>query len=656
MNQSKPRRRPHPRHAALLALALAQGVAHAETDLTLLPLERLLEMRVTAASSYEQAAAEAPSAVSVITADDIRNHGYRTIAGALQSLPGLYVTNDLSYSHLGSRGFNRIGDNNSRFLLSVNGLRTNDALFDMAYLGTEFPVDMALIERIEFAPGPGSSIYGSSAMLGVINIVTRTGADLSGLRVAPAIGSDGLRELAVSFGRRYDSGLEILASVSGLHSDGQEFFFPSFDTPATNNGIASNQNGEHYRRGYLRATYGGFDFEMFGGSRDKTTPSIFVIADFLRDDNSILNSLAVAVLRYQREIAPETRLEARVNAGRYDYQGTYPLPGGIDYRDNANAGWRGAELRVVSSFWARQKIVAGVEVQDDAKLDQRNSVAGVLYLDRHDNGRRLAVYAQDEIRIVDGWLLNAGVRYDHHASFGASTNPRLALIGQLDADTTLKFLYGSAFRAPNAYELNYQSFAFVANPAVGPERSRSAEAVLEQQLGERWRWRASLFHYRFEDLIQQVAEGGQFVFRNQGSLTSRGLELSTTALLPAGIHASASASFPDVRQDDGQRATDSPRYTAKLGLDAPLAQSGVHAAIDVGLIGPRLDRDRQNVGTGIETNLVLTTHKPWFGATYSLGVYNLFDRRNMQPVSVYYAPTQVPGLGRNLRLGAEWRY
>lgn len=656
MYRSKPRHGAHPWRATLLALALAQGAAHAETDLTQLPLERLLEMRVIAASSYEQAAAEAPSAVSVVTAEEIRNRGYRTIAEALRSVPGLYVTDDLSYAYLGSRGFNRIGDYNSRFQLSVNGLRTNDALFDMAYLGTEFPLDMALIERIEFAPGPGSSIYGSNAMLGVINIVTRTGDDLRGFRVGSAAGSNNLRELSVSFGRRYESGLEVLASVSGLNGEGQDFHFPAFDTPANRGGLASGQNAERYRRGYLRATYEGFDLEVFGGRRDKTAPSVYLGGDFLSNQNRIIDNMGFATLRYQREIAADTRLEARLNAGRYDYTGIYPGEGGIDNRDDAIGRWRGGELRLVSSLWKGHKLVAGVEFQDDTRLDQRNADPGVVYLDRHDTGRRSAAYVQDELRIREGWLLNAGVRYDRYYSFGSSTNPRLALIGEIAPGTTLKLLHGSAFRSPNAYELYYQSNTDNSNTTLGPERSRSTEAVVEQQLGERSRWRASVFHYRFDELIEQVEENGEFVFRNRGSVTGRGAEISVTALLPAGAQANASASFHDVRQADGQRITNSPRYTAKLALEAPLANSGIRGAIDIAAIGPRLDRARERVGASILTNLVFTTRQPWHGATFSLAIYNLLDRRNMEPVSEYFAPAQVPGLGRNLRLGAEWRY
>ncbi|APV51529.1 hypothetical protein BWI17_18640 [Betaproteobacteria bacterium GR16-43] len=656
--------------AAALALAFAQAAipVRAEADLTRLPLERLLELRVIAASSYEQSASEAPSAVSVITADDIRRKGYRTLAQALESLPGLYLTDDLGYSYLGSRGFNRIGDYNSRFQLSVNGLRTNDALFDMAYLGTEFPLDMALIERIEFAPGPGSSMYGSNAMLGVINIVTRNADDLSGWRVAPGIGSHGTRSLMASFGRRFDSGLRVLASASGARTDGQDFHYPAFDTPATHGGVAHGQNGERLSRAYLRATYEGWDFETFGGRRDKTAPSVYLGSDFNRNETRLLDGLAFAALRYQREVAPGTALEARVSTSRYRYAGVYPglaavpderivpdLATSADNRDDALGRWHGAEARIVSTAFTGHKVVLGTEFQRET-LQQSNRDPSVVYLDRMDRGRRVAFYAQDEMRFSQAWLLNAGVRYDEYASFGSSVNPRLALIGNLSGGWTFKLLYGSAFRAPNAYENFYVASSYQANAALGPERSKTTEAVAEWRPNERWNGRVSAFHYRFEDLIEQVDEGGSFVFRNRGSVTGRGLEGALQAILGAGARASASASFHDVRQDDGLRATNAPRYTAKAALDAALGSANVRGAIEGSLVGPRLDRDRGTIPAEARVNLVFTTLERWHDLSFTFAVYNLFDRTNPQALSEYFAQAQGPSPGRRYFAEAEWRF
>lgn len=84
--------------------------SHAETDLTELPIEQLMQVQVvTGASKYAQASNDAPANVSVITADDIKAHGWRTLADILRSLPGLYTNYDRNYTTLGARGFLRAG-------------------------------------------------------------------------------------------------------------------------------------------------------------------------------------------------------------------------------------------------------------------------------------------------------------------------------------------------------------------------------------------------------------------------------------------------------------------------------------------------------------------------------------------------------------------
>ena len=106
-----------------------------------------------------------------------RAHGWRTLGEALDSLPGLYVSETGLYAYLGARGELGAGDYNTRFLLLVNGHRINDPVYSQSPVGAEFPLDMSLVERIEYAPGPGSAVYGSNAFFGVINVLTRDAAD-----------------------------------------------------------------------------------------------------------------------------------------------------------------------------------------------------------------------------------------------------------------------------------------------------------------------------------------------------------------------------------------------------------------------------------------------------------------------------------------------
>ncbi|MDE5459052.1 TonB-dependent receptor plug domain-containing protein, partial [Bradyrhizobium sp. CSA112] len=139
-----------------------------------------MQLQVTTASRYAQSALEAPAVVSVVTAEDIRLFGYRTLADVLAGMRGLYVSYDRSYHYLGTRGFSTPGDYNTRVLLLVNGIRFNDSLYDQASIGTDFPIDIDLVERVEFVSGAGSAVYGPNAFFGVINVITRDGAHLRG--------------------------------------------------------------------------------------------------------------------------------------------------------------------------------------------------------------------------------------------------------------------------------------------------------------------------------------------------------------------------------------------------------------------------------------------------------------------------------------------
>ena len=94
-----------------------------ETNLMALSFEELLDLkvdRVYGASRYEQSVAQAPAAVSIVTADEIKRYGHRTMADVLRSVRGLYVTDDRNYTYLGFRGFNRPGDYNSRVLMLID--------------------------------------------------------------------------------------------------------------------------------------------------------------------------------------------------------------------------------------------------------------------------------------------------------------------------------------------------------------------------------------------------------------------------------------------------------------------------------------------------------------------------------------------------------
>src|SRR5580704_6157114 len=204
-------------------MAVHEAVAADVTDMS---LEQLLQIGVVGASKYEQKQSQIGAAVSVITRQEIKAFGWRTLDQALASLPGVYTTYDRQFTYLGVRGFSLPGDINTRVLVTINGNRVNDPIFDSGPSGRELPIDMDLIERIEFIPGPGGAVYGQNAMFAVVNIVTRTGKEVNGAELAAgAQQPQSLVEGRASVGKRFDNGVDVLMSVSGMNDKGQNLFF-----------------------------------------------------------------------------------------------------------------------------------------------------------------------------------------------------------------------------------------------------------------------------------------------------------------------------------------------------------------------------------------------------------------------------------------------
>lgn len=276
-----------------------------------------MSMEVYSASRFNQKATQAPSNVTVLTSADFRAYGWRTLADALRSIRGLYTSNDRSYSYLGARGFLRSGDLNTRFLLQIDGTRINDPVFDQAQLGGEFPLDLDLVDRIEFVPGPGSSIYGANAFFGVINVITRRAADLEGTRGTLEAGQAGTRSGSATYGWR-GGDAELLLSASRGLSDGRDLYFPEFE------GTAQGLDWERISRLYARGQIGEWSVTLLHGARTKGMATASYGQPFNVPGGQTLDRLRLAELGYRSQVLPmHGELTGRLFHGDYHYEGRF---------------------------------------------------------------------------------------------------------------------------------------------------------------------------------------------------------------------------------------------------------------------------------------------------------------------------------------------
>ena len=441
---------------------------------------------VYGAVKYDQKVTEAPASITIITADQIKKYGYRNFTQILDSVPGFFTTNDRNYDYAGVRGFNRPGDYNSRILLLIDNHRLNDAVFDQAPMGNDGPIDVDLIDRVEIIRGPSSSLYGTNAFFGVINVITKRGRDLKGLEVSGEAGTFDSYKSRMSYGNKLNNGLEFLVSGSYLDSAGQrDLFYKEFNGPATNNGHAVKSDSENFENFFGKASYG--DFTLQGGyvSRKKKVPTASFGTVFNSGAEGTLDQRGYLDLKYRHEFASDLTLNVRGYYDRYEYRGDYPYdyPPPTLNQDRTLAQQGGAELSVVKRLFNRHKVILGTEYRNQFQTDQSNKddVPPATYLDDRRSSTVWAVFGQEEWAITDRLLLNVGIRHDHYSTFGGTTNPRAGLIYNW-TNTTAKLLYGQAFRAPNPFEQNYAATTSLSNMSLRPERITTYEAVLEHSL------------------------------------------------------------------------------------------------------------------------------------------------------------------------------
>jgi outer membrane receptor for ferrienterochelin and colicins len=654
--------------AALVVTFALSAPASAQSGLPDLGLEDLMALdagQVFGVSERLQPALEAPASVSFITAAEIARYGYRTLADVLSAVRGMYIVTDRNYSVIGTRGFALPGDYNTRVLLLVNGHRVNDNIFGQAEVGAEFGLDPAMFERVEIIRGPASSLYGDSAFFLVVNVITKSGASLNGGSITLDAGTLGTRLVRGAVGRRLANGLDVAMSGTYERSDGVgRLYFPAFDTPATNNGIAEGLDGEGVKQVYGRLAFRGLTLTAAYGSRQRDVPTASFGTVFNeqapREETTDRHTLVDA--DYGRSFGA-TRVTFRASFDRFTYDGTFPFTGEPDgarllVARNSGVGMRWTVGSGLTRSFGRHTVRAGVELIDNV---HQNQAAGYLdpplvFLDNRRSSMQHAVYAQDEIRLARWLILNAGLRYDGYEEFMRVT-PRAAVIVMPSSTQSVKYLYGRAFRSPNAYELNDTFFGAQVKD-LRPESIDTHELVWERYVNDRLRTSVSAYWYKADRLISLVPDDSAFLgiaFVNQGAVQAKGLELEAQMRLAGQLRAVVSYALQNAVEDETRaELPNSPRHLAKarISLPGPTAQSFI--SVEGQFLSSRRTVAGPNVDAAATVNVTMV--QP-LGRSWELTgtLRNIFDTEYSDPVSSQHVQHAIAQNGRTARIGLRWK-
>ncbi|HKW29011.1 MAG TPA: TonB-dependent receptor [Verrucomicrobiae bacterium] len=647
-------------------------------DLTELSLEQLSKLKVPevySASKFEQKATEAPSSVTVITSDEIKRYGYRTLGDLLASVQGFYVSYDRNYDFLGARGVN-LGDFNSRILLLINGHRINNDLNDGAYLDTAFLLDVDLIDRVEIIRGPGSVLYGNNAFFGVINVITREGRQINGVEESGLYGSYDAYSGRVTIGEQLTQGPQFLLSGTIYHDDGQEnLYYPQFNTPSlnVNNGIAHNMDSDGFGSFFGSVNYQ--DFTVEGGyiDRQKTNPtgqyseSAPPGVNLTTFDDPRLRTVddrSYATLKYAHKFTDTLDVSGDVYYDRNDFQIGIPLSGQLGgtptnffYVDQQSGQWAGGEVQVNKTIFGRHIITVGAEYRNDFKQEDQevDQTTGILQYDRRGHRQNYGFFAQGDFLILTNLHLNAGVRYDQYGDFDPSVSPRAALIYDPFQQSTLKFIYGTAFRDPNFLELSDPNFQ-----NIQPEKITSCELVYEQGIGRNLRSSVSGYYNRLDDLID--FENGNFANFNADTL---GTELAVEGKWEDGIMTRLSYTLQHTEnRDTGAGLPDSPMHLIKFNASVPLWRDKIFAGLEVQYTSkshtvyeafPATLAGADAPGYAV-VNFTLFSRNLIKNLDLSASVYNLLDKTYYDPSSRFHLQNAIQQDGRTFRVKLTYRF
>ena len=642
----------------------AEQASGSRSDLTGLNIEQLMDIEVATvygASKFEQTVLEAPSSISIVTASDIKQYGYRTLADILKSIRGFYTTYDRNYDYIGIRGFSRPGDYNSRVLLLIDGHRVNDNIYGTASIGTDFILDVDLIERVEIVRGPGSSLYGTNAFFGIINVITRNGRDIKGMEVSGEGASFGTYKGRMTYGNQFKNGLNMLLSASAYDSKGQSLYYKEFDTPDQNNGRTDGCDYDKYKSLFGKISLRDVVVEGAFITRQKGIPTSSWGTQFNESGSKTTDNLGYVDVKYERNFEDKFDVMARFHYNRYKYEGTYvstPVN-----KDSALGEWWGGELKLGKTFFEKHRMIFGIEYQDNIKQNQENYFINPDFtaMDDRRTSMNWGVYLQDEFTILENLTLNAGVRHDHYQTFGGTTNPRIALIYNPFDTAFIKLIYGEAFRAPNAFEYYYHdgNVTTKSNKNLSPETIKTYELVYEQYFRNQLRLTASGFYYKIKDLISQQIDpaDGLLAFNNVEEVEAKGLEFELGRKWKNGFEGRISYTLQETKNlDTGRLLSNSPKNMGKLNMICPLINKKLSAGLELQYTGAKTTINNNNAGGFLTGNLTLFSKDFYKGIEASASVYNIFDRAYNDPGGPEHVQNKIEQNGRSFRLKITYRF
>ncbi|MBM4053137.1 MAG: TonB-dependent receptor [Planctomycetes bacterium] len=658
------------------------------------------------ASRHETPLTKAPSIVTVITGEEIKHMGYRTFAEVLRTVPGFEV---LKMSDFGDvipavRGLKA----SNRVRLMIDGHFVNNPLRGDAFGNfDDFPVQN--IKKIEIIRGPGSAIYGENAFLSAINIITKTGSEIKGVRVNSGFGSYDTVEGNIVFGEVMGdfeiSGMINYRDTNGydgtIESDNQSIIDSSLSPFGFDAASQAPGEVEDWRREYdldLKTMYKDLYFHGWYSNKNRGP---FVGPQYaLTDETNLESNYVFGEFGYEKKFEDRLAVKPRVYYDQFDNDSyVEALPDGTTFPSDSNGdGSYDFFYTYPEGFIGNGKQtqrIAGAEIPFDCTLFDGNlltvgfeyrfiSQTNVQYYANYDPEtyeplgsvedfsdsypyikdaiRRIwSVYLQDSWDITDTLNITLGARFDEYSDFGDAFSPRSGLTWQFMENTYVKFLYGEAFRAPSFVEMfTINQPAITGNEDLDAEEIRTFEVELGHKFNNHLKGSLTFFDNDIEDLIVlETLESAQESSRyeNFGDAHIQGIEAEIKIDILNGNYIFMNYTFQDPQDDDGSNLPFVAKHKGNFGVNTnPWKYTNIN--LSTFFSGKRYreaDDARDDMPSYALLNLSVIA-KEFFNTMEVQGtIFNLLDKDydDPGPVSIQ---DDLPRPGRTFFLGMSYQF
>jgi outer membrane receptor for ferrienterochelin and colicins len=649
------------------------------------------EETVVGASKREQSLGTVASAVTVVTHDQLRRFGYRTLAEALRSVAGIYVVDDRQVERIGVRGVQLLGDANTRILILIDGTPLNEPWSAFVDGSTALPVSLDDVARIEVIRGPVSSIYGANAFFGIINIVTiesdqaprgygRTTMDTFGTFGGNAAFNQG------SIDR------QVRGSVSYQYRVGETVTFP--DIAAQDPRAATTAaDGARAVFGSLSLNFDRLFFQARAYDRIRELPGAPYESRLGSSGNVNHDQHLLGEVGYTRDATDKVTVAGRLYANRYRFENELELDRGdlMAFATEATSVWYGGEVRALADLMQARgrsllSVTSGVSVERTATESSATTKPTPIETDL----TILGVYAEASTEPTAWLAATVGARFDRNSEFTNLDNdpddelgrvsPRVAVFLRRGDDYGAKFLYAEGFRNPSVFEAYYDddlrfspAVTVTGNPPprpptvktqLRPETITAYEVVVYGRPATGVKVRLSAWEWRLRDLLQRglvfdfMDDAQRFRYQNEARLVSRGAELETTYrdVVGRAAYLNAALAFTGrnciARGGDGfgnlsldpaegncDRRVNAPVFVGKVGASSQLLMRTFHVSAELAYVSARGTQDVPGARTTTvpgHAGLNLVWFAPHVrGFDVTIGARNLLGRERVPAQSDY---------------------